>query len=434
MAGACFPRARVGGPAILSAERRGKRRRRSSSRRVVVTECDLEPPAKLQARGPSASATSSGPAVHPVAVRATFCSSRADQRLLQWRVAALRKVDGVKRVEQLEQQRESIQTTTLVIGPFLLRRGGLAGTPLPQFSAAATALSEVAAALLLSYACLATPLHQAPEITFDDSDAALDLLKAELDALAGPAARSSVAAEGADGSEEERRQAIIDTMRAIEIMVSDSTPLSELHRRVHQTAVAVLSQVECEAVVAAAECHAASHGWSTRRHVAYPTHDLPVSVLGSVGTSLTSKVESALLPELAAQFGLNAARLKIQDMFVAKYSAAKGGLKELEAHEDGSEFSFVLALNARTAYAGGGTKFLRMKGKPVLRPDQGFASLFAGKNRHCGLAISTGVRYVLAGFLAYSGDERILDCAHGASADVGVDIAPRRREVKRVAR
>jgi hypothetical protein len=118
--------------------------------------------------------------------------------------------------------------------------------------------------------------------------------------------------------------------------------------------------------------------------------------------------------------------------------SAKAGFRHLPpghfVHEDGSEFSFVLALNARTAYAGGGTKFLRMKGKPVLRPDQGFASLFAGKNRHCGLAISTRVRYVLAGFLAYSGDERIPDCAHGASADVGVDIAPRRRGVKRAAR
>ena len=114
-------------------------------------------------------------------------------------------------------------------------------------------------------------------------------------------------------------------------------------------------------------------------------------------------------------------------MFVAKYSAALGGLTELEAHEDGSEFSFVLALNSCKEFTGGGTKFLRLKHKPVFRPKQGCATMFAGKNRHCGVAITAGVRYVLAGFLAYSGDERVPDCPHGASADSGIELAPRRR-------
>ena len=36
---------------------------------------------------------------------------------------------------------------------------------------------------------------------------------------------------------------------------------------------------------------------------------------------------------------------------------------------------------------------------------RGHATLFSGKNRHCGLAISSGVRYVLAGFLAFGNDD-----------------------------
>lgn len=71
------------------------------------------------------------------------------------------------------------------------------------------------------------------------------------------------------------------------------------------------------------------------------------------------------------------------------------------AHEDGSEFSFVLALNAGSEYTGGGTQFLAIDGDPVYRPQQGRATLFSGKNRHQGLAISAGTRYVLAGFLEY---------------------------------
>ena len=36
---------------------------------------------------------------------------------------------------------------------------------------------------------------------------------------------------------------------------------------------------------------------------------------------------------------------------------------------------------------------------------RGHATLFSGKNRHCGLAISSGVRYVLADFLAFGNDD-----------------------------
>eukprot|EP01052_Picozoa_sp_SAG31_P013384 SAG31_NODE_803_length_12003_cov_25.248593_9_plen_89_part_00 len=80
---------------------------------------------------------------------------------------------------------------------------------------------------------------------------------------------------------------------------------------------------------------------------------------------------------------------------------APGGLAELEEHEDGSAWSFVLALNDETEYLGGGTKFVKLDGKPVFRPPCGYATLFNGKNRHCGVAISAGRRYILAGFLAY---------------------------------
>jgi len=63
----------------------------------------------------------------------------------------------------------------------------------------------------------------------------------------------------------------------------------------------------------------------------------------------------------------------------------------------------VVALNDLAEYDGGGTQFLETGQDiaPVYRPGKGHASLFSGKNRHCGLAISKGVRYILAGFLKY---------------------------------
>ena len=106
---------------------------------------------------------------------------------------------------------------------------------------------------------------------------------------------------------------------------------------------------------------------------------------------------------VAELFELQADALSVQDLFIARYSVEPGGLTALEPHEDGSEFSFVLALNGLAEYQGGGTQFMATGEvpHPVFRPDVGWASLFSGRNRHCGLPITTGVRYILAGFLAY---------------------------------
>ena len=108
----------------------------------------------------------------------------------------------------------------------------------------------------------------------------------------------------------------------------------------------VLSSTECKAVVQAAEARAATHGWSTRRHVAYPTHDLPVSpdVLGDIADMLTEAVQTRLLPELAQRFELDGTQLSIQDAFVAKYSVVEGGMASLAPHEDGEKTARVFLL------------------------------------------------------------------------------------------
>lgn len=119
--------------------------------------------------------------------------------------------------------------------------------------------------------------------------------------------------------------------------------------------------------------------------------------------AVTTAVKAKLIPEMAARFDLQADALSILDLFIARYSVEPGGLAALEPHEDGSEFSFVLALNSLAEYEGGGTQFLAtgVVPHPVFRPDKGYATLFSGKNRHCGLPITSGVRYILAGFLRY---------------------------------
>jgi len=84
-------------------------------------------------------------------------------------------------------------------------------------------------------------------------------------------------------------------------------------------------------------------------------------------------------------------------MFIAKYESS--GQRSLAEHEDGSPWSFVLALN--DGFSGGGTQFVELEGKPIMNASVGGAIGFCGRNRHCGQPITSGVRYILAGFLSY---------------------------------
>eukprot|EP00927_Polykrikos_kofoidii_P077740 TRINITY_DN74658_c0_g1_i1.p1 TRINITY_DN74658_c0_g1~~TRINITY_DN74658_c0_g1_i1.p1 ORF type:complete len:369 (-),score=58.25 TRINITY_DN74658_c0_g1_i1:59-1165(-) len=311
--------------------------------------------------------------------------------LMQWRLLLL--AEAKIPVKEIQIQGRAVEPSSsgvaqLSVGPILLQRGG------------ARSLSAVS--LLWCFACLAANEDEEPAIKEEEAEGAVALLREEIEAPG----------QGSVVEREQRRQVLRDSVTAIyqfcDSGVADSPtvalPLSEAHRRVHLTNIQVLSPEECKAAVDAAEAHAAQHrGWSTGRHAAYPTHDLPVYTLGMAGAIIVSAIDGRLLPELAARFDLDLGLLQIQDLFVAKYSVAKGGLASLKAHVDGSEFSFVLALNKRTEYAGGGTQFLELEGTPVFRPKRGFATLFSGKNRHCGVAITSGTRYVLAGFVQYGG-------------------------------
>ena len=99
-------------------------------------------------------------------------------------------------------------------------------------------------------------------------------------------------------------------------------------------------------------------------------------------------------------FNLDPLRLGIGEVFIAKYSAARGKQRRLKAHEDGSDFSFVIALNDGHKYEGGGTKFT--KTNEIKRVDKkGSGVTFCGKNKHEGLPVTKGVRYILAGFMRY---------------------------------
>lgn len=313
--------------------------------------------------------------------------------------------------------------------------------------------------LLRCLACVGSVDGEQVEVTFDECDLLISLLSTE---VTKPTTRGATSSGRIKCP---RRHAVLAATlaaaRALAGHDEDSTgTLPPRHRAVHLSSPAAsLSAAECGRVVAAAEAAAAasrnrsshasgdhgtsSDGWMTRRHKAFPTTDLAVGMIPSLCDWLPSVIASRLLPEFECRFELvrassspaaaslrsdklsggvhqatavqhNNKRLHIQDLFVAKYEhrakqrapkdaegqqpSCQSGLRE---HTDSSPWSFVIPLNDPDQYTGGGTCFVNVSGRPVYRPSTGIAVMFAGQNRHCGVPVTSGVRYILAGFCAF---------------------------------
>jgi len=177
--------------------------------------------------------------------------------------------------------------------------------------------------------------------------------------------------------------------------------LPESYKRVFEFKDA-LSIEDCEMIIAKAESFAAENGgWTKQRHTDYPTTDLPLEAVLGHCSSIHGLVNGVVLPQIAALFGLNEDFLHIGELFVAKYEFKEGKQKGLGAHVDGTPWSFVVALNDPSLdFEGGGTFFVNENA--LYRPTEaGTAVLFSGKNLHSGVAITSGVRYILTGFCNY---------------------------------
>ena len=146
-----------------------------------------------------------------------------------------------------------------------------------------------------------------------------------------------------------------------------------------------------------------SEGWCTRRHTFHPTTDLSVDVLQNEKVKAEVNAElKKLIVQASIIYKTRKNRITVDDAFVVKYSCnASDGQKELGEHMDGSEFTFNIQLNSPTEYTGGGT----LLGEPFspcnnkVRLDQGRMLCHAGRQRHSGIRIKSGVRYILVVFL-----------------------------------
>merc|ERR1712147_307784 len=118
----------------------------------------------------------------------------------------------------------------------------------------------------------------------------------------------------------------------------------------------VVPAASCADAIAIAEAHA-SHGggWTTARHFAVPTTDVPVREVPALLKWFNDALRSSIFPALGALYGLDPARLRVIDAFLVKYSAA--AQRSLPLHSDQSQISITLPLNSSADYDGGGTYF-----------------------------------------------------------------------------
>jgi len=94
-------------------------------------------------------------------------------------------------------------------------------------------------------------------------------------------------------------------------------------------------------------------------------------------------------------------RLQLDDRepHMVKYDVTKKERQKLDMHTDKSEWTFLISLSngAGMDYSGGGTFFECLDA--TVHVQRGHALVFPGKLRHCGQRITSGLRFLLVGFL-----------------------------------
>ncbi|KAJ2761263.1 hypothetical protein IWQ56_005296 [Coemansia nantahalensis] len=154
------------------------------------------------------------------------------------------------------------------------------------------------------------------------------------------------------------------------------------------------SQRERQEILASVHAHVSAHAWTTQRHGAFPTRDIPVSAI-SVADMVADRLRVMLFPRLEAHTGIDAGLWAFRDLFVVGYH--EDHQRALELHSDGCLASLTLLLNDPSEFDGGGTVFEKFD--LLVRQAPGDAWIHDGKLRHGGAEITRGQRVVMVAFL-----------------------------------
>ena len=163
----------------------------------------------------------------------------------------------------------------------------------------------------------------------------------------------------------------------------------------------MISESLCKSIIQESEDYAKIHGWTTTRHDNYPTTDNKITNHWNTYNYISNYVHRHVFTEIERLYNVNSYELGINELFVAKYQNKKSKQYKLDEHVDGSEFSFVIALN--DSFEGGGTYFPELD--KVIKLKTGDCLVFSGQNKHAGVKTVSGTRYILTGFIHFKSDD-----------------------------
>ena len=173
------------------------------------------------------------------------------------------------------------------------------------------------------------------------------------------------------------------------------------HLRQAYTLEKVWSLEECLSVLKALKDAVAARelGWTTDRHAAYATTDVPCEEVPAVDAWVRESLSERVFPKLAARHGWSCGEIYFRDLFFVKYAC--DGQAGLALHRDGSIVSFNVLLNKASDFEGGGT-YIEADDQ-AYHIEQGDCFIHSGKLRHGGQPISKGERFILVAFLDIDG-------------------------------
>lgn len=171
------------------------------------------------------------------------------------------------------------------------------------------------------------------------------------------------------------------------------------HLRQSYTIPKVWSAEECNFVLNALKDAVSKResGWTTDRHAAYATTDVPCSEVTEIDAWVRESLSTRVFSKLASRHGWSGESrgLYFRDLFFVKYSV--DGQAGLALHRDGSIVSFNVLLNKAEEFEGGGTYV--EADDCAYQIDQGDCFVHSGKLRHGGQPVTKGERFILVAFV-----------------------------------
>ncbi|KAI9505819.1 hypothetical protein BX070DRAFT_220828 [Coemansia spiralis] len=138
--------------------------------------------------------------------------------------------------------------------------------------------------------------------------------------------------------------------------------------------------------------------WTTQRHGAFPTRDVPIKDT-SVSSMVFGRLKDMLFPLLAKHTGISADKWRFRDLFVIGYH--EDHQRALELHSDGCLASLTLLMNDTGEFEGGGTYFEKFD--LHIKQEPGDAWIHDAKLSHSGVSITRGSRIVMVAFMDTAG-------------------------------